>query len=281
MVTPLIATRQAAPLREISKLGANIALPIFHLHIPKTGGQTFARRLASGVAPHCAWYMRGDITAENPAQLSEFATSMAVVSAHASPGSLIDEGRFRFIALARNPVDQIVSNYLHVLRDPANPFHDIFSNLSVEQSVDLCRGVFANFQSRSLVCAFVKAEPGETHLHEDRFLSRHLFAACERLSWLAPMEQMDELCMLLSLQSGADFTRAIDKVNAAPELRDERADQLRNILLARPELYAIDLLLYQEAKRRHAAFKAAMLQQRFDQNDHPPQSPWRSGMVFL
>lgn len=254
---------------------AGPALPIFHLHIPKTGGQSFGQRLAAGVAPGRAWYMKGDITSRDSELVDRLAKTMAVISAHPETGVLEHESRFAFAALVRDPVEQIVSNYLHVLRDPANEFHQLFTNLPAARAVELSRGVFANFQTRSLVTSFFSFAPSDMLLDEERFLTARLLDAADRLEWLAPTEALDELCILMALQTGHDFTRQRGVVNGGDNGTDPRAADLRELLRERPELYALDLLLHQEARRRLGELRTAVLRSA----RAPAPLSWQPGMI--
>lgn len=252
-------TAQLDPCQFGPALASPAGTPIFHLHIPKTGGQSFGQRLAAGVAPGRSWYLRGDITRRDSALLDELAANMAVVSAHPGTGVLEHETRFAFAALVRDPVEQIVSNYLHVLRDAANDYHQQFVNLPVARAVELSRGVFANFQARSLVTSFFSFSAADMLGDDERFLAKHLLEAADRLEWLAPTEALDELCLLMAVQTGHDFARERCVVNTAANRGDPRGAELRELLLTRPELYALDTLLHQEARRRLAALRTAVL----------------------
>jgi hypothetical protein len=233
--------------------------PIFHLHVPKTGGQSLGKRLAAGVGLGKAWYLDGDINSNDPGQLDALASDRQVVSAHVGYAALVDEHRFNFVSLVRDPIDQAVSNYLHILREPANSLHQDFANISVAAAVGLHGAAFSNFQSRSLVNAFFRPDPSELVAAEERFLTANLFKATDRLTWLAPTNAVDELCVHMSLQTGFDFTRDMSVVNAASNRGDPRGEELRQILESRPELNAIDQLLFREAHRRMIGLRESVV----------------------
>jgi hypothetical protein len=100
--------------------------PLFFVHIPKTGGTSLTNLLQRRLAGRQVFtgpnhvlsevHMRDLVAADLPVG--------ALIHGHPEWGACRPfRGKARFITLLREPRQQLVSHFLHVLRDPAVPQH--------------------------------------------------------------------------------------------------------------------------------------------------------------
>jgi hypothetical protein len=229
-----------------------IGRPVLHLHIPKTGGQTFGQRVAKLIPPSESWYDRGDITGENYQAVLDGAINngLSFVSAHVSGSVFADENRFDFLALVRNPADQIISNLAHISREPLHPLYLITQRLSPIEVIEAAPIWFFNMQSRYLVTAFTARSGTDLVLDDDRWMLSNLTSAIDRLEWLAPTENLDEFCQIFAAEAGLPLPKVMVSRNKNPDPASDRWVVTRQWLLENAYRYAIDLALYSEADRR-------------------------------
>lgn len=233
----------------------SVPRPIFHFHIPKTAGQTLGQRLTDSVPPGKSWYMQGDIDAEKPETLDYIAKNMRVASAHVNGPAFAQEWRFDLLCIVRNPVQQIISHYRHVRREPAHPLHETSLNLSGPNFLTFCKEWFFNYQARYLVSGFVKRETHE-HLESDaRWLARHLLPTMDRIRWWGVSEQLNEFCSAMPSSVGLSIRNFEENLNVAAGRHSHDETELSDWLKLHPHLYALDSLLYSEALERYEALK--------------------------
>lgn len=87
-----------------------------------------------------------------------------------------------------------------------------------------------------------------------RALNQNFQKSLDRIRWLVPTKSIDDFVDLWAIESKRDVPNRRSNVNVAPESGAEVAEA-RAALLARPELYAYDQLLYRIAKDRFAEYK--------------------------
>lgn len=233
--------------------------PIFHLHIPKTGGQTFAHRIAAALPDESVWMEQGDLAAANARAVLDnlIAREVAFGSAHVTGSVLVDEYRFDVVALVRDPVSHIVSNVLHIRREPAHILHKAAVNLPFEALLSRCADWFFNVQARYLVTPMIPRRGLDRLEPDERWLTRQLHAAAGRVTWLAPTEALNRFHALFAAEQGLSNEAGQLDRNVAGERQRDEAGQIRRWLLDRPGLYAIDSLLHAEAQRRMAVYSQA------------------------
>jgi hypothetical protein len=230
---------------------------LYLLHIPKTGGQTLATRLASAFPPGRTSIMQADI--HGAEELAALAASFDFFEGHPA-GSVLAKrpAGLKVISAVRDPVEQVISHYRHILRAPALPLHKAAQALPPTAFMDRFSHVMFNFQSRCLIRAFHGASPQERIRGEELWLLRHLEAVAEQVDRLLPTERIDEFCLLWSLETGRALRGTEARIN---EGRSDEVDMeaLRAWLRARPERFAVDSLLWQLAQRRYAEWRERLL----------------------
>lgn len=182
---------------------------------------------------------------------------MIFASAHITGHALVDEKRFDYVALIRNPVDQIISNLKHIQREPANTLHELSLRLPFEDFFGYCAEWFFNVQARCVVNAFNVPDNIERLAPEERWLVQYLHSTCDRINWLAPTEDLDPFYDLFSIELGLTDPSAPEDRNQAPVGAGQDIGAVRQWLLRHPELYAVDTLLHNEARRRFDMYRQA------------------------
>jgi len=225
--------------------------PILHLHIPKTGGQTLARRFAASLPLDASWFMQGDITDQNYSTiLDEIAAKRVFASAHVTGEVLVNENRFDLLCAVRDPVSHIISSINHILREPEHILHALAKNVSFERLLESCPEWFFNTQARYLAVALIGKgglAPGDGM--NERWLSSVAYQACDRIKWLFTSDKLDNFCGVLALETGLPISTDDFRVNVSLQPSGE-LEGLKEWLLNRPHLYAVDSLLFNEAARR-------------------------------
>jgi hypothetical protein len=228
---------------------------IFYLHVPKTGGQTLASRIASAFPLGQSDIMGMDFCYPNGvAELRHKLTTSSFVEGHVSGPVLSNCGDLDLMTTVREPVSQVISNYLHVLREPGNVLHRAAKQQPAERFFKDFGDLLANNQSRYLASAFF---PVEIDSFEFQKFSLQLFAALDRIRWIVPTDLIDEFITLWTLENRLTVPYGNVYINVAS--RDDGYEYLLEVVRAMPELYAMDLLLYQEAKQRYYAYRAKIL----------------------
>jgi hypothetical protein len=105
-----------------SQLGAH--RPLCFLHIAKTGGTSLTEALARLYPSDHVFSDQGNLWVGYLERLGDRLAGRALLAGHAGQGVAAHlRGRADIITLLRDPADQAVSNYLHVLADPDNALH--------------------------------------------------------------------------------------------------------------------------------------------------------------
>jgi hypothetical protein len=228
---------------------------LFYIHIPKTGGQTLAARLASAFLPEHTWFMQRELRfPEDREFLEELKNSKKFIESHITGELLQDFHDFDILTTVREPLSQIISNYRHIRREPANRWHRAAQTLAPEAFFDAFGNFFVNHQTRYLLSAFHAMHEEIIQKGYNYALHTRLYASIDRLRWLVPTEAIDEFIILWSLETKRPVPSNRNKVNLAPE-DDCDVKSLRNLLLARPHLYTFDALLWQIARDHFAAYR--------------------------
>jgi len=234
---------------------------MFYLHIPKTGGQTLARRLASAFPPG-----RSHLQAEQftyPADRAAFAECLAkhdFVEAHVT-GELLQGCEVAdLLVTVREPVAQIMSNFRHIRREPDRRLSRAARELDPGTFLDHFGDFFTNFQYRYLLSAFVPLGLEEQRHGYWPTAARHLPPVLGRVRWLVPTDRIDAFVPLWEAETGRRAAERAFATNHAPSDGVDLA-ALEAAIRARPALFALDSVLYQHACSRYAEWAEAVRQQ--------------------
>lgn len=229
--------------------------PLFFLHIPKTGGQTLARRLASAFPAGRAHILDEELGfPEDVAKLQDILKKNDFVESHVRGEILANAGVANILTLTRNPVDQFISNFRHIRREPGNRWSRAAKQLGPARFFDEFGDFFQDHQTRYLLSAFFDFKVEASRRGQLETALSRMMETLDRIRWLAPMESLDEFCDLWQLETGMLIPCTRETVNIAPP-DDLNVAALRAAVIARPHLYACDALLHQITLRRFDAYR--------------------------
>lgn len=241
---------------------------MFYLHIPKTGGQTLARRLASAFPPGRAHLQVDQFT--YPVDCAAFSDCLArhdFVEAHVTGQLLEDRPVEDLLVTVREPVAQIISNFRHIRREPDRRLSRAARELDPGAFFDHFGDFFTNFQTRYLLSAFLPLGIEEQRHGYWQTYARHLPTVLDKVRWLVPTDRIDAFVPLWEAETGR---RAAERAYATNHAPPDGVDlpALEAAIRARPALFALDSVLYQYACARHAEWTAGV-QQRLAPWDYP------------
>lgn len=231
---------------------------MFYLHIPKTGGQTLARRLASAFPPGRAHLQEGQFT--YPADCTALDQCLAThdfVEAHVT-GQLLERRKVAdLLVTVREPVAQIISNFRHIRREPDRRLSRAARELDPGTFFDHFGDFFADFQTRYLLSAFLPLGIEEERRGFLPTAARHLPVVLERVRWLVPTDRIDDYVPLWEAETGRRAAERGYATNRAPA-DDVDLAALEAAIRARPALFALDAVLYQHTCQRFDAWAGAV-----------------------
>ena len=232
--------------------------PVFYLHIPKTGGQTLATRLASSFTPQQTWILQNELRFPDDAPLLDKLTvEKRFIEAHVS-GELLREPRaVSVLTTVRNPLDQMIANYRHIRREPDNIWHRAAVTLSVSGFFDQFGDFFTDHQTNYLLSAYHPLQWAAIQEGRTRAYLARLVSTIERIRWLVPLEAVDEFVALWSVEMQRRIPNQFEIVNTAPPDGID-VEEVRAILLDRPHLYAIDAVLWDLARQAMEDYRRKM-----------------------
>lgn len=241
---------------------------MFYLHIPKTGGQTLARRLASAFPPGRAHLQVGHFTYPTDCEnFSRCLTTHDFVEAHITGELLGQRNLADLLVTVREPVAQIMSNYRHIRREPERRLSRAARELDPGSFFDHFGDFFTDFQSRYLLGAFIPIAIEEQRRGFLACAVQHLPRLLDRIRWLVPTNRIDDFVPLWEAETGHRAAERAYATNHAPEDEVDLA-ALEAAIRARPSLFALDNVFYQYAVTRYAAWSAGV-QQSFAPWDYP------------
>jgi len=241
---------------------------IFYLHIPKTGGQSLARRLASAFAPGRTHLRVDQFT--YPADCAVFADCLMAhdfVEAHVAGQMLNGPAIADLLVTVREPVAQIMSNFRHIRREPERRLSRAARELAPGAFFDHFGDFFTDFQTRYLLSAFIPLGLEEQRHGFWPCAARHLPPILERIRWLVPTDRIDAFVPLWESETGHRAAERGYATNHAPP-DDVDLPALEAAIRARPALFALDSVLYQYARTRFGQWADAA-QQRIAPWDYP------------
>lgn len=231
---------------------------ILYHHIPKTGGQSLATRMASAFPINRSSIMGPDMVyPDGVARLQTLLDTNDFIECHINGPVLSKFQELDILVTVREPVSQIVSYYLHITREPASPLHRAAKLLSPQTFFKQFGDLLANNQTRYFINALF-----DCHHDIERLTTwtSHMLNCLDRARWFVPTESIDEFCMLWQLETRRTMMLAKERINIAPVSRGQRKE-LESIVVGMPELYSIDLLFWQTARQRYDDYKRRVLSQ--------------------
>lgn len=156
-----------------------------------------------------------------------------------------------FLVTVRDPVKQIVSNYLHILREPASPLHRPATLLSPQSFFFNYGDLLANHQTRYFISAYCELHPD---IERQVAWATLLLDCLDKVRWFVPTEAIDEFCMLWQMETGRQMLLPNARINIA-ESSLNQYKELEAIVAKMPELYSIDLLFWQIARQRYEIYR--------------------------
>jgi hypothetical protein len=229
---------------------------IFYLHIPKTGGQTLATRIANAFSPERVRIIMDEFSRGDVVRLRKMVGKYDFVEGHLNGAVLADFSEPDVMATVRRPPEHLLSMYRHIQREPANLLHRPAVKLPFREFFDSYAEELTNFQSTYLVGSFIPADPGQL-VRPRRWLLDRLYPGIERVRWLVPTEQIDEFSTLWSIEARREMPYASANINVAG--RKSGDTDILDFIEGRPDLYDVDLCLWNEARDNFARYRREML----------------------
>jgi hypothetical protein len=229
---------------------------MFYLHVPKTGGQTLATRLASAFDPDKVHMFQGNLEfPRDREKLGALLGQKEFIESHVT-GAMLSEPIDRpILCTIREPIGQMVSNWRHIRRDSSNRWHRAALSLSAAEFFDNLGDYFTNHQTNYVISSFVQLRDLIDRRGYYRALNHQLQSSVDRIRWLVPTESIDEFVDLWSAETKRQVPNRKATINVAPpETQDLHGAHAA--IRARPHLYAFDQLLYQMTKDRFAQYRS-------------------------
>lgn len=245
--------------------------PLFFYHIPKTGGQALNMSISRFFAPEHRLTEGGHPLGGNlsldfiKSQPADWLTRIRYIYGHpaAGVGGLL-QGKTRTITLLRDPVERVISDYLHVSREPVLSLNEAATGLGLENFLRAFPERFAA-QAAWLHMAF-EGEKRPRMQQYYRMVPRAL-DYLESMMLVGTLDGSDEFLSQLALIMGWPVPPRMSPFNQAPESQASATSrqQMREILakLEREPFYgdllACDRMVYRHAKELAARFARSTL----------------------
>jgi hypothetical protein len=232
---------------------------IFYLHIPKTGGQTLALRLASCYPTDKTDIIGPDlIFPRDVAYFQQLVEEKLFIERHSAGPMLGAVSNVDVLTTIRDPIAQIASHYLYVARAPESDLHRAARALSMEAFFASFGDLLANFQTRSLLRAFYKAaDRNSVDWARPRTWCNKVNDALDRIRWIVPTESIDDFVALWQLEMRRHVPYSTVVANMAE--KDDKYERLLALSRDNSERYFVDLVLWQTAKQRFREYREQVM----------------------
>lgn len=210
--------------------------------------------------------------------LKELFNKYDFVERHVNGRCLCDLKDADILLTVRNPIEQIVSNYLHILREPTSPLYRaaklLAPNLFIRQFGDL----LANSQVRYFISAYCDLFPDVDR--QIPWVSK-LLDCIDLVRWFVPTEAIDDFCLLWQLETGRSMFLPEIRINEAPEISVSKSE-LELIVAGMPELYSLDLLFWQISRQRYEIYRRKILDKQSEKiNSNNWGNAWSNGSNLI
>jgi len=235
---------------------------LFYLHIPKTGGQTLALRLASAYLPTRVYVMKNDFNhPQGVDAIRNLAKTMDFTEGHVAGPVLSSQQGLRILTTVRDPIEQIISTYRHLRREPTHHLHRPASELGFEFFFDTFGDQFLNVQTIYLVRSFYTPTLLELMNDYRLWLMKNMTDAIDRLHWFVPCERINEFITLWSIEEDRLISHPNITVNVSDQSKLD-VTGLRSYLHTRTDLYDLDMLLWNSARAWFERYRERIVTQR-------------------
>jgi hypothetical protein len=228
---------------------------IYYLHIPKTGGQTLATRIAAAFPRDRSWILQGDI--RSPNQLRDLLREHDFIEGHASVGTLRGlDPAVDLMCTVRDPIAHVRSLFAHILREPRLRLHPPARALGFRGFAQHYGDHLFNMQAGSLVQVFESRDLGYYREGHELWTLDRLAAAVRRVRWLVPTEQIDDFCLWWPIETGRPAVPGGSRVNVAAAA--EQDDEVTAFVRENPHRLSLDYALWAMARQRYDAWRSAV-----------------------
>jgi hypothetical protein len=234
---------------------------IIYLHLPKTGGTTFNHILSDNFELLLRLYERDSFRAFLEMSHRE-RTSFPAATGHMPYGiHHYLNVPCQYIVFLRNPVDHLISYYHHVLRTPANSWHERASKMTLQEFAESDVWPFNdNPQTRQMgVYDWQYAPKGGTNwVNSPEPCDEHLLAESksnlDRCDFVGLFDHLEESIRLACGRLGlkCDQVPRLNVTEHRPAV-DDLDPSLRKII---EERRRFDVALYEHARRRAGVLSA-------------------------
>jgi hypothetical protein len=253
--------------------------PLYFLHIAKTGGTSLTAALNGFHNADEVISDEGNLSVDFIKAHEHRLSARAFLHGHALHGVMSYLlGRVRAITFLRNPKDQAVSNYLYLVRELDNPLRSSAIGLGFTGFMTTY-WQYAVYQTVALDVSITSAPARFPEDLEARV--GQVFTLLDKMFFVGCLEQIDDLCPLLSLLLGLPACLRVPHLNSAAEhgvdkdivdrLRDEYEALHGNAAIG--HLLALEQAVYQKAASLRVRHERRYIEQAFIVNSMRSASP--------